>query len=144
MKLGARLVLPLLLVASVRLADPRASAPAPPASGSGWLGVSLGSDSPDARLGAERAPEGVKVVGVVHGSPAQKSGVRARDRILSVDGKAVSTPQEMIAIVSSHSPGSSLALAVSRKGQERLLIPTLETRPSDTSLTKLLDGWIGV
>ena len=61
-----------------------------------------------------------------------------------VDGKTVSTPKEVIAIVSSRSPGGALSLGVSRKGHERFLTPSLETRPSDTSLMKLLDGWIGV
>ena len=110
----------------------------------GWLGVSLGSDLPDPTIGAQKDSEGVKVIGVLRGSPAQKSGLRTRDRILSVDGKPVATPQDVIAIISALSPGSSLSLAVSRKGQERLLTPSLETRPPDTTLMRLFDGWIGV
>lgn len=144
MKIGALPVLSLFLLTSVGLADPPPAAPTHHASDSGWLGVSLGSYSPDPTLGTEKAPEGVKVIGVLRGSPAQKSGLRTRDRILSVDGKAVSTPQAVIAIISALSPGSSVSLAVSRKGQERLLTPILETRPSDASLMKLFDGWIGV
>lgn len=143
MKLGTGIALSVLVFSSVGLAalapPPASSAPA-----SGWLGVSLGPQSSDPGTATTVESEGVKVLGVVHGSPAQKAGLRARDLILSVDGKAVSTPKDVIGIVSSLPPGSSLSLNVSRRGQERLVTPSLVERPSDASLMKMYDGWIGV
>jgi len=144
MKTGTALVLSLFLIVSVAAADtapaPATTAPADP----GWLGVSLGSSAAEPGVGLEGTPEGVKVVGIAHGSPAQRAGLRVRDIILSVDGKPVSTPKDVIAIVTSLSPGASLALSVSRKGEERLVTPSLATRPTDAALMKMFDGWIGV
>jgi serine protease Do len=137
-----------LLLALATAALAAAGAPAPAGGSSpteaGWLGVSLGSSAAEPGLGLEGTAEGVKVIGIAHGSPAQRAGLRVRDVILSVDGKPVSTPKDVIAIVTSLAPGATLSLNVSRKGQERLVTPSLATRPTDASLMKMFDGWIGV
>ena len=148
MKTGTLHALALFLLALVSPAviaqSAAAPAPAAPASEPGWLGVSLGTSDAEPGVGMEGAAEGVKVIGIAHGSPAQKAGLRVRDIILSINGEPVSTPREMIAIVTSLPPGASLTLNVLRKGQERLVTPSLESRPTDAALTKMFNGWIGV
>ena len=58
------------------------------------------------------------VVGaVVPGGPAQLSGVAEGDVIVSVDGKAVSSPQEVTAALSDKSPGTTATVELSRGGQ---------------------------
>lgn len=143
MKTGTVLILALFLLASFALAA-EAQAPSPPAAEPGWLGVSLASSDAEPGLGLEGTSEGVKVIGIAHGSPAQRAGLRVRDVILTVDGKPVSTPKDVIAIVTSLPPGASVTLNVSRRGEERLVTPHLATRPTDASLMKMFDGWIGV
>jgi len=137
-----------LLAAPVAWAVP---APASTATGSpvagsepGWLGVSLGASAAEPGLGLEGTPEGVKVIGIAHGGPAQRAGLRVRDVILTVDGQAVSTPKDVIAIVTSMAPGASLSLSVSRRGEEKVVTPSLGTRPTEAALMKMFDGWIGV
>src|SRR5262245_14467008 len=132
----------LVLAPNVLAAD--APAPSQPLAEPGWLGVSLASSDAEPGLGLEATPEGVKVIGIAQGSPAQRAGLRVRDVILAIDGKPVSTPKDMIAIVTSLSPGASLTLSVSRKGTEHLVTPTLASRPTEASLMKMFNGWIGV
>lgn len=116
-------------------AEPRpARAPAPaepeplPASAKpGWLGVEL-----------TRRPRvaGVEVRSVVPGSPAERAGLAPKDRILSVDGTAVSGPAEVVQLVGAHWEGDRIAVLFLRGEQERLLAVTLEAVPTDEALMK--------
>src|SRR5438093_1301712 len=117
MKLGARLVLPLILVASVRLADPRASAPAPPASGSGWLGVES-IDLPPALREHFGAPAnaGVMISAVVAGGPAEAAGVRVGDVVFEVEGEPVRAVGNLRALISAGGIDNRLEIHVMRDG----------------------------
>jgi serine protease Do len=136
-------VLSLFLLAAVAAhAAPAPQTLASEAVEPGWLGVSLGSPESGPDTSAEQA--GVKVIGVVRGSPAQRAGLRVRDVILSVDGKPVRTAKDVIGIVTSLPPGSSLTLGVSRRGEEHVVTPDLGTRPTDAALMRMFDGYIGI
>ena len=54
----------------------------------------------------------------VTGSNAQKAGFKEQDRIVSLDGKAISNSSEFIALVRKHKVGDTVAIVVSRGGQE--------------------------
>src|SRR5262245_13200248 len=111
------LVLSLFLLASAGAqAEPAQTLASQAAVEPGWLGVSLGS--PESGPDGGTDPAGVKVIGVVRGSPAQKAGLRVRDVIISVEGKPVRTAKDVIGVVTSLPPGSSLTLGVSRRGEE--------------------------
>lgn len=145
MKTGTVLVLALLLASAAVAAESTilTAAPAPQAE-PGWLGVSLGASAAEPGVGLEGTPEGVKVIGIAHGSPAQRAGLHVRDVILTVDGKPVTTPKDVIAIVTSLQAGASLSLGISRRGDEKVVNPTLATRPTEAALMKMFDGWIGI
>jgi serine protease Do len=70
------------------------------------------------RLGI-RLREGVFVAAVQSGSPADQGGVRAGDVILSLDGKKISTPEELRQEISKISPGTSIEVTLYRDRQER-------------------------
>ena len=61
---------------------------------------------------------GVYVRSVEDGSDAKKAGVKAGDRIISVDGNNVSSAEEIKKAVSSKSPGDKIILGISRNGRE--------------------------
>jgi serine protease Do len=61
---------------------------------------------------------GVLVSEVVPGGPAAKAGVQPQDIIVSVDGKAIKTGDELIGIVSMKHPGSTVSLGVLRGGKQ--------------------------
>lgn len=59
---------------------------------------------------------GVRVARVVPGSPAEKAGVRAGDRLVRVNGRAVAAPGQARAAVASVRPGDAVALTLRRPG----------------------------
>ena len=66
---------------------------------------------------------------VVANSAAARAGMKAGDRILSIDGKPVATFVDLQAIVSA-APGRTLAVRVQRDGTETTLPATVEARSS--------------
>jgi membrane-associated protease RseP (regulator of RpoE activity) len=77
-------------------------------------------------VGAPKA-SGVAVAGMspLPGAvdPAAASGVRAGDAIVAVDGRPVTTPDDLTAVVTSHI-GRPLAVVVERNGRRRTLVVT--------------------
>ncbi len=87
--------------------------------------------------------EGVLVVNVVPGSPAEKAGLKGSDRqvtvngqqmlvggdvITAVDGKAITTVEELVAAVQAKQAGDAMTLTVLRNGQEQTIDATLAAR----------------
>lgn len=62
-------------------------------------------------------------------SPAQKAGLQAGDVIVKVDGKSITTMDELNDIKNSHKVGDVLTLTVNRNGEEKELKVTLEETP---------------
>lgn len=60
----------------------------------------------------------VEITEVVAGGPAAEAGLLAGDEILTIDGVAVSTPDEFVREVQRRSPGEMVPLLVSRNGRE--------------------------
>ena len=85
------------------------------------------------------------VVQVVKGSPAARAGLRAAtkqvtvngvsalvggDSIVAVDGKPVSSSEELSTIVAKHQPGDTLTLKVVRGGSSRTVAVILGNAPA--------------
>jgi putative serine protease PepD len=60
------------------------------------------------------ADDGPTVVKVDAGGPASQAGIRPGDVVLSIDGLAVESMSDLLAIVRSHEPGDKLRFAVER------------------------------
>ncbi|MBF0143892.1 MAG: PDZ domain-containing protein [Magnetococcales bacterium] len=73
----------------------------------GWLGVALGR------------PQGVEVVEVVKGGPADLAGLGKGDVILKVDGKSVVSVQQLSEFISGRKAGASIVLTFRRQGEEK-------------------------
>lgn len=92
-----------------------------------WLGVSM---TPTNDLG-------VLVEHVVRGSPADKGGIRAGDRIVACDGKRVGAPQEVTQAVVARRVGETVLVEVERSGSAlRLSIP-LASRPTSDAILRM-------
>ena len=87
-----------------------------------YLGVSVTEPSGDTA--------GVQVAEVRSGSPAEDAGLAAGDVITSVDGKAVTTAQELQGAVDAKQPGDTIIVDYLRNGASRTVTVTLGTRPS--------------
>jgi len=86
------------------------------------------------------------VVGMVEsGSPAAMSGLRPGDRILSVDGSAVSFFEEVIEPVSDREPGGRVLLGVDREGERfdvEVSVAAQMIRNAYGTFEEV--GWIGI
>jgi serine protease Do len=68
-----------------------------------------------------QADEGAFVVEVVPDSGADAAGVEQGDVILSVDGEAITSNEQLGEIVRGHAPGDTIEILVERGGQEQTL-----------------------
>ena len=60
---------------------------------------------------------GVYVVEVVKGGPAEKAGLQAGDRIVSVDGTEIASKDDLGTLMQKHAAGDTLSITIARDGQ---------------------------
>jgi len=95
-----------------------------------WLGIE-GTDV-DPTTAKNMSIDGGALVGkVVQGSPADKSGLQARDVIVAVDGQAVKTMGALVVALRGRTPGSSISLDVRRGNDTKHMKVGLVERPAN-------------
>ncbi len=94
-----------------------------------WLGVSIHAlrEDPAMRETVTDLEDGVVVNRIMRDGPAAKSELRARDIITAVDGKHVTTAQELRNEIRSKKIGQPVTLSVWRKGKTL----TVEVKPGE-------------
>ncbi|MCS6862997.1 MAG: PDZ domain-containing protein, partial [Abditibacteriales bacterium] len=100
----------------------------------GWLGIEVDAvdDLIAQQLGMTRA-QGVVVIGGYRHGPAARAGMYLRDVILSFNGQAVNSPEELSRLVANAPVGSRATLQIWREGRIFQLPVTIEARPTDRS-----------
>ncbi len=104
----------------------------------GWMGLSLQGLDP-ALAQALKVPgetKGVVVSQVYPGFPAAEAGLQPSDVITKLDGKQVSSSEELVRTVGSYRPGQKVEVTLLRAGKERTLSVTLAERPGEEALAK--------
>jgi putative serine protease PepD len=86
-----------------------------------YLGVQISDTADDT---------GAQVSRVVSGSPADKAGLQVGDVVTAIDGKTVSTSDDLTAIVATYQPGDKATLTVKRNGSSKTISLTFGQRPS--------------
>lgn len=106
-----------------------------------WLGIAGREITPELAQAAKLpAQQGVLVVSVVPGSPAEMVGLQAAqapqssapsggDIITAVDGKAVKSVPELTDQLAGHTPGQKVTLTVMRNGKSTQVQVTLQAWP---------------
>ncbi len=79
------------------------------------------------------ADNGVTIVGVLPGSPAEAAGLRAGDLIRSVAGEPVRSTKELTEEIRAGRPGALLDLSIRRGGQRRVVRVTLDSDDQPSS-----------
>ena len=74
--------------------------------------------------------QGALIGAVATGSPAAQAGLRARDVITEIDGKALKGESALARAVDGHKPGDKIALTINRGGQQSRIDLTLGQQPS--------------
>jgi putative serine protease PepD len=77
------------------------------------------------------AGAGVEVQALTAGGPAQRAGLRPGDVVVSVDGQAVSEPDDITDALDGKEPGDSVEVEVERGGGSEHFDVTLGTRPAN-------------
>ncbi len=76
---------------------------------------------------------GVYVVDVVKGGPAEKAGLQAGDRIVSVDGTEIATKDDLGTLMQKHAAGDTLSITIAREGQMQTINVTLGEKTASNS-----------
>jgi serine protease Do len=130
MKSGVRNAAILLSLFSVvflawaaRAADPADDGP--------WIGVYTQSIDKDLKEAFDLdRTDGILIVDVMKGSPAEKAGLRRRDIVIKFDGKAVDGSIPMVDLVKDTKPGDKIDLVYVRNGEEKSTTLEVGTRES--------------
>jgi serine protease DegQ len=96
----------------------------------GWFGVTPQDVDDDAArtLALERA-EGVLIVGMQRGGPADRAGLRVRDVVVDIEGRPTPNTSALLARIAQLAPGSSAKVTVIRDGKPQVLEVTAGRRP---------------
>jgi type II secretory pathway component PulC len=112
--------------------DPKAEpkAEAPKRKGRGYLGVRLIelTDEDKKDLGVK---SGLKIGEVVDGGPAAKGGLEVDDVILTLDGRAIDSTQELAPIMQAAGAGASMKVEYLRDGKKKTATVVLGAHPAD-------------
>ncbi|HEV2310743.1 MAG TPA: PDZ domain-containing protein [Acidimicrobiia bacterium] len=100
--------------------------PAPANQNGAYLGVETGAAS---------GSQGVSVVNVVSGGPADQAGLKAGDVITAVNGTAVSSPAALAQQIQSHQPGDQVTITYTRSGSSAQVSVKLGSRSDTTTPT---------
>jgi serine protease Do len=96
----------------------------------GHLGVRVAELTPDmARRAGVEAVEGLIVVEVVPGSPAQRAGLQPRDVIVALDGEPITQAAELRRRVTATEVGRGIDLEVQRGGTRRTITAEIAEMP---------------
>ena len=110
----------------------------------GYLGVSTNQPlTPDMAesFGAPRDTKGVPIVDLPEDGPAVKAGLKREDIITSIDGKPVTSGEELRMIVAQTAPGTKVTVKYLRDGKSQTAEVTLDKRADDDGpLGELLEG----
>jgi putative serine protease PepD len=85
----------------------------------------LGVSTEDAANG-----EGASIAEVRGGTPAAEAGLQSGDVVTAIDGKAVTSSDELRRLIDSSSPGDTVELTLERDGETKTVPVELGSRPS--------------
>lgn len=89
----------------------------------GYLGIGVGSRT-DGGAGAT-------VTEVADNSPASRAGLKANDIVLEINGKTITGPGALIAVIRDSAPGDVINIVVERDSKRVTLKATLIARPKE-------------
>jgi putative serine protease PepD len=72
---------------------------------------------------------GALVAQVVPAGPAQKAGIRTGDRIVSINGRTITSSEQVSQRITQLKPGDKVKIGIRRGGDTRSVTATLGTRP---------------
>ncbi|MFZ9482019.1 MAG: S1C family serine protease [Ilumatobacteraceae bacterium] len=86
----------------------------------GFIGITL-----------NETPDGLRILDVGDGTPADSAGLQADDYLRSVDGTPISTSEQLGVVLRRLGPGAEVEVTVERDGSDVTVTMTLAERPAD-------------
>jgi len=101
----------------------------------GWLGVGIDPIT-DSLAEKNNVKQGVGVIvnSVFEGDPAQLAGLKVGDIILKIGGVKIDSPNSLIRIIGTISPGQTINLDILRKGERKVVPVKLESKKKKNNL----------
>ena len=96
----------------------------------GITAVDVLDDTTASRYNVDK--QGVYIYSITDGSAADKAGLMVGDCVLEMDGKSVSSKEELSSIISSHKVGDSVKIKIYRDGKEQTVTAVLEENKSES------------
>ncbi|MHC4274867.1 MAG: trypsin-like peptidase domain-containing protein [Planctomycetota bacterium] len=111
----------------------------------GWIGVTMRLVTPEIAEGLGFAGQGVVILEINEGGPADRAGLRAEDIVTTIDGRPVDNSSELQNVIARSSPGTEIELGIFRDGRRSTKSITLGERPSLDSLQgRLVSRELGI
>jgi len=112
----------------------------------GWLGVSVDDLTPErVRSLGLPSPKGALIAEVAPGGPAERSGLKRRDVVLSVGGRAIEDGSDLRNAIAGVPAGSDLALTVWRSGaKQEVVVRTGSMQEATSRLAATVRERLGV
>jgi serine protease Do len=105
----------------------------------GYLGIQIGTLTPEVAARLELKNEGGVVVGrVFEDSPASKAGLQAGDVVTALGGKSVKDPRELQTVVTTLPLHKPVDVTVLRDGKAMVVPVTIEEQPEDYGTTAVI------
>ena len=101
----------------------------------GWLGVGIDPIT-DVLAEKNNVKQGVGVIvnSVFEGDPAHLAGLKVGDIILKIGGVKIDSPNSLIRIIGTISPGQTINLDIIRKGERKVVPVKLESKKKKNNL----------
>jgi thiol-disulfide isomerase/thioredoxin len=94
----------------------------------GWLGISMEMT---------RSGEGVRILHVVRGSPAEKAGLQVGDEVRAVDSLRVAAAADVTRVVAAHAPGDVIGATIARDARTFDVRISLAPRPDGEQMIRM-------
>ena len=96
----------------------------------GWIGIEAQDITPElAESFKLNQNHGSLIAGILHGSPAEKAGLKAGDILLAIDGKDVIDSNSMLNLISALKPNNKVQLKIARASKEMNINVLVGKRP---------------
>jgi S1-C subfamily serine protease len=104
-------------------------------SGTGYLGVEIETLTSSLRSAYNFVPvHGAVVLQVVNGSPAQSAGLQEGDVVVSLDGKAITSADQLTTAIQADKPGQTVTIGLFRGQARKSLTATLTSNSQEQQL----------
>ena len=104
----------------------------------GWLGVSIQDINNDmAKALKLKNGNGALISQIISNSPAENSGIKNKDVVVSVNGEKINDSSHLKNLISNGRPNDRTMLTIIRDGKKKDIMVTLGTRPNQDELSNV-------